>query len=162
MGHALQDVVDADYRPFATHEPAFAYAHDLGRVSSASVTYAIGSIQQPSMRYLTSTGVVHLQPWWMKCYGDIFQMISFYYNDLAETQSLAAQFEAQLHEDVDLYYSANMAMVKNNDAPSTPPVWSNGSISHNETDQFSSRYFQSMFFHFQTYLGEIRYGAEKD
>lgn len=136
----MQNTVDADYRPFATREPVFAYAHDFGSVNSASVTYTIGSVQQPIIRYLTSTGVVPLQPWWMKCYGDIFQMIDFHYSDLAETQSLASQFEARLKEDVDSYYSANMAMVYSNNTPSPSPIWSNGSMGYNGTDQYSEQY----------------------
>ena len=140
MHQSLQDVVDSDYRPFATREPVFAYAHDFGKVSSASVRYSIGSVQQPSIRYLTSAGVVPLQPWWMKCYGDIFQMINFHYNDFGQTQVRASQFEAQLRADVDSYYSANMAMVYSNNTPAAPPTWSNGSVGYNGTDQFSDQY----------------------
>ena len=140
MQHSLQDVVDSDYRPFATREPAFAYAHDFGIVSVAAVRYSIGSVQQPSIRYLTSTGVVPLQPWWMKCYGDIFQMINFHYNDFALTQVLASQFETQLKKDVNSYYSANMAMVYSNSTPTVPPPWSNGTMSYNGTDQYSNQY----------------------
>ena len=64
MQHHLQDIVDTDYRPFGTRDPAFAFAHDFGVISSASVLYTIGSVQQPSIRYLTSEGVVPLQPRW--------------------------------------------------------------------------------------------------
>lgn len=140
MSQSLQDVVDSDYRPFATREPVFAYAHDFGSVSAASVRYTIGSVQQPAIRYLTSTGVVPLQPWWSKCYGDIFQMISFHYNDFAQTQVLASQFETKLKADVNSYYSANMAMVYSNSTPETPPIWSNGSMGYNGTDQYSDQY----------------------
>jgi hypothetical protein len=140
MQHPLQNVVDPDYRPFATREPAFAYAHDFGQTAAASVRYSIGSVQQPIIRYLTSTGVVPLQPWWMKCYGDIFQMIDFHLNDFATTQILASQFETQLKQDVDSYYSANMAMVYSNNTPAAPPPWSNGTMGYNGTDQYSEQY----------------------
>ena len=63
MQHSLQDIFDTDFRPFGTRDPAFAYAHDFGEVSSASVRYSIGSVQQPVIRYLTSQGVVPLDPW---------------------------------------------------------------------------------------------------
>ena len=142
INHSLQDVVDADFRPFATREPAFAYAHDFGDVSSATVTYTIGSVQQPIIRYLTSAGVVPLSPWWMKCYGDIFQMIAFHFDDLPETRSLASKSEAQLKEDIDAYYSANKALVYSNNTPTASPLWSNGSMSYNGSDQFAD---QSIF-----------------
>ena len=140
MQHSLQNVVDSDYRPFATRELAFAYAHDFGQTAAASVRYSIGSVQQPMIRYLTSTGVVPLQPWWMKCYGDIFQMISFHLNDFATTQTLASRFETQLKQDVNSYYSANMAMVYSSNTPAVPPPWSNGTMPYNGTDQYSEQY----------------------
>ena len=127
MQHFLQDNVDGDYRGSGSREPIFAYAHDFGMVSDASVRYSIGSVQQPIIRYLSSAGVVPLQPWWSHCYGDIFQMINFHFNDFSVTQQLAYQFEAQLEADINSYYSANMAMVYSNNTPSPPPVYSNGS-----------------------------------
>lgn len=140
MQHPLQNVVDSDYRPFATREPVFAYAHDFGQTAAASVRYSLGSVQQPIIRYLTSTGVVPLQPWWMKCYGDVFQMINFHLNDFATTQILASRFESQLKQDVDSYYSANMAMVYSKNTPAAPPSWSNGTMGYNGTDQYSEQY----------------------
>ncbi|KAI4200341.1 MAG: hypothetical protein LQ350_003989 [Teloschistes chrysophthalmus] len=140
MQHSLQDAVDMDYRPFAMREPVFAYAHDFGSVSSASVRYTIGSVQQPIVRYLTGQGVVPLQPWWSKCYGDIYQMINFHFNDFNQTQILASQFENQLKTDVDAYYGANMAMVYSNSTPGIPPPYANSSQGYNGTDQFGEQY----------------------
>ena len=140
MQHRLQNVVDSDYRPFATREPVFAYVHDSGKVSAASVRYSIGSVQQPSIRYLTSTGVVPLQPWWMKCYGDVFEMINSHFNDFGTTQVLASQFESQLKNDVNSYYNANMAMVYSNNTPSAPPPWFNGTMGYKGTDQYTNQY----------------------
>lgn len=141
MEHSLQDFVDPDYRPFGTRDPAFAFAHDFGTVSSASVMYTIGEVQQPSMRYLTSQGVQSLQPWWNSCYGDVYQMINFHFHDYPVTQQLAYNFETQLKADVDSYYSANMAMVYSNSSASPPPFYSNGSQTYtNSTDQFGDEY----------------------
>lgn len=140
MQRSLQNSVDAEYRSFATREPAFAYVHDLGSVSSASVRYTIGSIQEPVVRYLTSRGVVPLLPWWCQCYGDIYQMINFHFYDFDQTQVLAAQFESQLQADVDSYYSENMAMVySNNDTSNTSPV-TNITRGVNGTDQYGNQY----------------------
>ncbi|KAL2042382.1 hypothetical protein N7G274_004872 [Stereocaulon virgatum] len=141
MQHTLQDVVDTEYRRFSTRDPAFAFAHDFGSVPSASVLYTIGSVQQPSIRYLTPQGVVPLQPWWSQCYGNVWQMIDFHFNDFAQSQVLASQFESQLKADVDSYYSANMAMVYSNSTPSLAPFYSNGSNAYtNGTDQYSEPY----------------------
>ena len=140
MQHSLQDIVDADYRPFATREPVFAYAHDFGSVSSASVMYTIGSVQQPIVRYLSSQGVVPLQPWWSQCYGDIHEMIDFHFNDFEQTQVLASQFESQLKADVDAYYSDNMAMVYSNSTSSPPPPYANITQTYNGTDENGDQY----------------------
>lgn len=141
MQHSLQDIVDPNYRGAGAREPVFAYAHDFGSVSSASVVYTIGTVQQPIMRYLTNGGIVPLQPWWNKCYGDLFQMINFHYNDFAQSQQLAAQWDNQLKADVDAYYKANNAMVYSNSTPSTPPVYSNGSRGYaSGTDEYGEQY----------------------
>ncbi|KAL8859629.1 MAG: hypothetical protein Q9178_004028 [Gyalolechia marmorata] len=140
MQHSLQNLVDADFRPRAAREPVFAYAHDFGRVSSASVRYTIGSVQDPIVRYLTRQGVVPLQPWWRRCYGDIHQMIDFHFNDFDQTQLLASQFESQLNANVDAYYSANMAMTYRNSTPSKPTVYVNGTQGRNGTDQYGQDY----------------------
>lgn len=63
MDHGLSDIVDPDYRGSGDMEPVFAYAHDFGSSSSGSALYTIGSVQSPAIRYLTSGGVVPLQPW---------------------------------------------------------------------------------------------------
>lgn len=78
---------------------------------------------------------------WMKCYGNIFQMINFHYNDFSTSQAKGAKFDAQLKADVDKYYGANMAMVYSNSTPSPPPPYSNGSDGYaHGTDQFSHQY----------------------
>ncbi|KAL8900355.1 MAG: hypothetical protein Q9207_005741 [Kuettlingeria erythrocarpa] len=133
MQHSLQDIVDTDFRPFATRDPVFAYAHGFGAVSSASVRYTIGSVQQPLIRYLSSQGVVPLQPWWSQCYGEVHQMISFHFNDFDQTQFLASGFETQLQADVEQYYSANVAMILSNSTPGTLPSYANSTQGHNGT-----------------------------
>ena len=141
MQQSLQNIVDPDYRPFGTRDPVFAFAHDFGTVSSASVLYTIGFVQQPIIRYLTPGGVVPLQPWWSKCYGDIWQMINFHFNDFGQSQVLASQFESQLKADVDSYYGSNMAMVYSNGTPGPLPFCSNGSMTYtNGTDQYQDPY----------------------
>ena len=141
MQHSLQNIVDDNFRGTADQEPIFAFSHDFGTVSSASVRYTIGSIQLPAIRYITSAGVVPLQPWWTKCYGDMYQMIAFHYNDFEETQRLANNFESQLKADVDAYYAADGAMVYSNSTPGPPYAYSNGSQGYaSSEDTFGDSY----------------------
>ena len=141
MKHYLQDIIDGNFRGTGSQEPIFAFSHDFGTVSSASVTYTIGSVQQPIMRYLTQDGISPLQPWWTKCYGSIYQMIDFHYNDFAETQRLAYGFESQLKTDVDAYYAADKAMVYSDGTASPPYPYSNGSQGYaSGEDTFGDQY----------------------
>ena len=141
MQHGLLNLVDSYYRPSGVREPAFAFAHDFGSVSSASVLYTIGSVQQPIVRYLTSGGVLPLEPWWTSCYGDIYQMINYHYNDFSSSAALGAAFESQLKADIDAFYSADGAMVYSNSAPMPAPMYSNGSMEYaSGTDQFGQQY----------------------
>lgn len=58
----------------------------------------------------------------------------------ATTQNLATCFETQLKQDVNSYYSANMAMVYSSNTPAVPPPWSNGPMPINGTDKYSEQY----------------------
>lgn len=138
MQHSLTNIVDGSYRGYGSSDPVFAYAHDFGSVSQASVMYTIGSVQQPIIRYLTNQGVIPLNPWWMQCYGDIHQLINFHYNDFSQNQQLAAAYETQLKADVNSYYSTS---VYSNSTPSTPYPYSDGPSGYTDgADQFGNRY----------------------
>ena len=69
-------------------------------------------------------------------------MIEFHFNDFSQTQLLASQFESQLKQDVDAYYSANMATVYSNvSTPGSPSSYSSESHTSTEgTDQYSDQY----------------------
>lgn len=62
MQNGLQDIMDWNFRGSGVQEPAFAFSHNFGNTASASVTYTIGSIQDPIIRYITSDGLVSLSP----------------------------------------------------------------------------------------------------
>lgn len=126
---ALNNYVDSSFRGHGVMEPVFAFSHDLGNVGSngsTPVRYTLGGVHQPIMRYLTTNGVVPLQPWWNRCYGDIFSMIQYHYQDFTDSQVLAAQWEAQLKSDIDAYYAGD-APVYSNSTPSEPYPFPNGS-----------------------------------
>lgn len=117
----LTNSVDRDYRGWGPREPVFAFAHDAGNVTSAQVRYTIGSVQTPVVRYLNIAGSSALSPWWEKCYGDMYSMINFHWNDFEVVSQLGAAFEAQLKADVSAYYEAS--------GNSTSHAWMNGSSS---------------------------------
>ncbi|KAI4730612.1 DUF1793-domain-containing protein [Aureobasidium sp. EXF-10728] len=138
----LSDVVDSNYRGAQSKEPIFAFVHDFGSATSGSALYTIGTVQQNVIRFLTSDGLVPLQPWWTECYGeDLFDLIEFHYNDLATSQAKGASFEAQLKADVHAYYSTTSGPIYSNSTPSPPPSYAN--VSGEEEygiDQFGQAY----------------------
>ncbi|ROV93941.1 hypothetical protein VSDG_06274 [Cytospora chrysosperma] len=139
--HVLGDVVDMNYRGSGSREPVFAFAHDVGNVSSAQVRYTIGSIQTPIIRYLHKGGVSSLLPWWQKCYGDMYSLIAFHWNDFDAISQLGADFEGQLKTDVAAYYHENYATIVSNRTPEVPPFYSNGSEGYtNGVDQYGQQY----------------------
>ncbi|OJJ50227.1 hypothetical protein ASPZODRAFT_149605 [Penicilliopsis zonata CBS 506.65] len=109
QNRSLTNLVDGDYRASAVREPVFAFAHDLGAVKrESSVVYTLGSVQQPSVRYLNADGLSELDPWWMKCYGSsLYELIEVHYRDLATSQELAARWETQLRADIARFYREN-------------------------------------------------------
>jgi hypothetical protein len=139
MQHGLGDVVDGNYRGAQEMEPVFAFAHDFGPTGAASVRYTLGSSQTPIMRYITSAGVVALQPWWTKCYGDLFSMIRYHYDDYDGAAALGNAFEAQLKSDIDAYYAPEYnTTVDSNSTPSAPPVYPDQNLG---TDQYGQQYY---------------------
>jgi hypothetical protein len=136
----LFDVVDSNYRGAQNKEPDFAFVHDFGSTASGSALYTIGTVQQNVIRFLTSDGLVSLQPWWTECYGaDLFDLIDFHYNDFATSQARGASFEAQLKADVQAYYLTSP--LYSNSTPSPPPPYANASgIEEYGTDQYGQAY----------------------
>lgn len=130
MGTELDNSVDPDFRAFDQAEPVFAYQHQLGMVGSSisdPTRYTIGSVVQPAARLLTPQGIESLQPWWSKCYGDLFSMITTHWNDLPIVTGLASAFEQKLKDDINKYYGFNGAGDGNSSSPITPPPYGNDS-----------------------------------
>lgn len=126
----------------STRDPVFAFAHDVGNVTTARVRYTVGSIQTPIIKYLHVGGLTSLLPWWAKCYGpDLYSLIAFHWNDFDAVSRLGADFETQLKEDVAAYYQESPALIYSNNTPKAPPVYSNGSESYiSGYDQYGQDY----------------------
>lgn len=138
----LNDLVSSAFRGSSIREPVFAFAHDVGNVTSAHVRYTIGSIQTPIIRYLHLGGLTPLLPWWAKCYGDdMYSLIAYHWGDFDAVSRLGAEFEASLKEDVAAYYRENPAMVYSNATPKMPPAYSDGSDGYTSgVDQYGQQY----------------------
>lgn len=142
----LSNSVDRAYRGWGPREPVFAFAHDAGNVTSAQVRYTIGSVQTPVVRYLNVAGSSALSPWWERCYGDMYSMIDFHWNDFEAVSQLGAAFEAQLRADVIAYYEASgnstsHAWTNGSSAPTMSPTGSSASGQHADgVDRYGQEY----------------------
>lgn len=142
----LDNSIDREYRGWGYREPVFAFSHDAGNVTSAQVRYTVGSIQTPVVRYLSTAGSSPLSPWWEKCYGDMYAMIDFHWNDVDAVSQLGATFEAQLKADVSAYYkdsenSTTQALINGNSRSTTPSAVSNVSNQYADgVDRYGQQY----------------------
>lgn len=142
----LSNSIDRDYRGWGSREPIFAFVHDAGNVTSAQVRYTVGSIQTPVVRYLSTAGSSPLSPWWEKCYGDMYSMIDFHWNDFDTVSHLGATFEAGLKADVSAYYkdsenSTSDSWMNGNSHPATISTLSNVSNQHSDgVDRYGQQY----------------------
>lgn len=110
----LPGSTDDDYRAADDSEPVFAFAHDLGKVSasqSPEALYTLGHIEQPSIKYLTTSGMEDLQPWWTRCFSEIHAMIHYHYHDYNVSRALSDSFEERLPTDVKSYFQTHPAPV---------------------------------------------------
>lgn len=124
----LTNIDDDQYRGYGNGEPVFAFAHDIGSVDgsgSEPVLYSLGSVQEPAIRYLTSTGIVSLDPYWKGCYNDLFSMIQYHYSDFAQSQVLAAAWDSQLRADVQAYYGVGSGSIYPNSTEYVTPDYHN-------------------------------------
>lgn len=145
MGQSLDNVVDKTYRSYTEQDPVFAFQHDLGEVGgdqSIPVVFTIGHVTTPAVRFLSSLGIESLYPLWntTTCYGDLNTMIRFHYNDLAEAQILAGQFETKLKQDINVYYGNpdNNTVTLGQSSMSANFSATDGYV--NGTDQFGNQY----------------------
>ncbi|KAI0202914.1 DUF1793-domain-containing protein [Astrocystis sublimbata] len=116
------------------HTPVFAFAHDFGVVSEQSVRYTVGSVQDPIIQFITDDGLAKLAPWWSKCYGDLYAMIRFHWEDHDAVQSIGNMFETQIKADIKDFYEGAEAQGYGNIARDIRHAPTNG------TDQYGQHY----------------------
>jgi len=147
MGKSLDNIFDNAFRSYTERDPVFAFEHDLGEVGgtpTSPMVFTIGNIEQPAIRFLSSVGIESLDPWWANpsCYGDLFSMVQAHYDDLPQAQTLAAQFEAKLKNDINIYYGNSDNDTATHGQSDPPSVWYNETGGQNVlgTDQFGKQY----------------------
>ncbi|KAI0400740.1 DUF1793-domain-containing protein [Xylaria palmicola] len=106
QNRTLNNNISSFVTDFGDHTPVFAFAHDFGVVNETSIRYTVGSVQDPIIQYVTDGGLTKLIPWWSKCYGDLYTMIRFHWEDYAKVQAIGYEFEKQIQTDVHNFYES--------------------------------------------------------
>lgn len=109
----LQDYMDTNYRTISDSQPAFAYAKDLGQISSATngtALFAIGHYREPAVQYIAS-GLSAPQSdrslYFMTEYPSLESSLSFFYQDYANASSMSAEVDSKLQEDATAAVTGN-------------------------------------------------------
>jgi hypothetical protein len=92
----LADTDDTDYRAIDDDQPVFAFARDLGRVSSVvkSVSFAVGHVRTPLISY--GPDATPILPWWTRHWRSWADMADFFLSDAPSARIRAAALDARI------------------------------------------------------------------
>ncbi|KAI1794379.1 DUF1793-domain-containing protein [Ganoderma leucocontextum] len=98
----LANTQDTAFRAISDRWPVFAFAHDLGAVTSATVpvVYSIGHVRDPVVQYVILNGGVQARSsyFWTR-FSTIGDAISTFLNDYANALARGKAFDAQVNTD---------------------------------------------------------------
>lgn len=94
---SLADTSDKNFRAINKDQPVFAFARDLGTVSSAQVatSFAIGHVRTPLVSYDTKPAVP-LKPLWTKYWPDWTAMADFFLSDGPAARGRASTLDTMI------------------------------------------------------------------
>lgn len=98
----LSNTQDPDFRPIDQDFPVFAFARDLGKVGSSTVStlFQLSLHQENCMQFESALNYVQPVPcMWTNYFQNEKSAVAFYYNDYAEASSITSQFDTQVHTD---------------------------------------------------------------
>ncbi|KAL1712103.1 DUF1793-domain-containing protein [Schizophyllum commune] len=100
---SLANTQDTDFRAIRENWPVFAFAHDLGSVStdpSEPVVFAIGHVRDPVITYIQPDGTMQGRSYyWRRKYGSAVDLITAFLADYPEALPRATAFDAQIRKD---------------------------------------------------------------
>ncbi|TFK82313.1 DUF1793-domain-containing protein [Polyporus arcularius HHB13444] len=98
----LANTEDTNFRAVSNNWPVFAFAHDLGTVSSASdpVVFSVGHVRDPVLQYVIVNNAVQTRSsyFWTR-YASIGDAISTFLKDYSNALVRANAFDAQVEAD---------------------------------------------------------------
>lgn len=98
----LDDAQNTDYRAINSQYPVFAFSIDYGNISSTpqSSLFTMTLAQQEAIQFKSSSNDTQiLPPLYTSTYSDDLSLVSFFYNDFANSQSTASALDEQVTSD---------------------------------------------------------------
>ncbi|KAL9111553.1 MAG: hypothetical protein Q9227_004041 [Pyrenula ochraceoflavens] len=96
----LDDTEDTNFRAINDRYPVFAFAKDLGNVTSAVDTlFSISLHQDLAVQFEGASGNVSLPSLWKSYYSNDLDAIDFFYNDYSTISSLSTDFNNKVQSD---------------------------------------------------------------
>ncbi|KIJ70075.1 hypothetical protein HYDPIDRAFT_78948 [Hydnomerulius pinastri MD-312] len=99
----LANTLDTNFRAVSDDWPVFAFAHDLGTVSStasAPVIYTVGHVRDPAIEYIIAGGAYQSRSvYFWTAYQTVADMISEFIGDYSGALSRAQAFDQKVQSD---------------------------------------------------------------
>ncbi|KAI0771550.1 DUF1793-domain-containing protein [Trametes elegans] len=98
----LANSQDTAFRAVSDRWPVFAFAHDLGSVSSASVpiVFSVGHVRDPAIQYIVANnGRQNRSLFFWTCFSTVTDAISTFLNDYSKAVARANAFDAKVDSD---------------------------------------------------------------
>ncbi|KAJ5797921.1 uncharacterized protein N7503_007217 [Penicillium pulvis] len=97
----LTNGVDTNYRAIQDDWPVFAFASDLGSVSSSPVStlFSIGLTQDEAVQYEGASAYAPLQSLWKAYFDTELEALSYFHKDFSEASTLCSTFDNQVAAD---------------------------------------------------------------
>lgn len=97
----LTNGVDTNYRAIQDDWPVFAFASNLGSVSSTPVStlFSLGLTQDEAVQYEGSSAYAPVQSLWKAYFDTELEALSFFHKDYSTSSSLASDFDSQVAKD---------------------------------------------------------------
>ncbi|KAF9259183.1 DUF1793-domain-containing protein [Marasmius fiardii PR-910] len=105
---SLNNTKDSSFRNIDDNFPVFAYAHDLGSVTSSvsSIVWAIGLVRNPSIRQTVGGGSLDLPPYWTTRYNSANDGIQAFLADSSKARDRATALDGKIRNEA-IKYTTN-------------------------------------------------------
>ncbi|THH06365.1 hypothetical protein EW145_g4138 [Phellinidium pouzarii] len=112
----LENTEDSNFRAVSDNWPVFAFAEDLGEVttsSSSPVVFSVGHFRDPTVEYIIANDQLQMRsPYFLTAYSTVTDAVSFFLGDFSNAVQSAKAFDSQIFTDAEMISSEYAAIVQ--------------------------------------------------